>query len=53
MQRIFIGYHMRFDGISKKVCRGATQDSRYLPEDDSYLLEKEETSDLFEMYFEK
>ena len=27
--------------------------AKYYPEDDSYLLEKEATSDLYEMFFEK
>ena len=37
----------------KKFAGEHPEIAKYYPEDDSFLLEKEETSDLYEVFFEK
>ena len=37
----------------KKFANEHPEIAKYYPEDDSFLLDKEETSDLYEVFFEK
>lgn len=44
---------MGISGFGHPVCRDEPEKAKYFPEDDDYLLEKEETSALYELLFEK